>query len=188
MASLTVRKLDEEIKAYLRMRSARNGRSVEEEVRVILREMVRGVPFEFSAAPPPQPASPPADTSFRLPARAAVTGNQPRVTLIIGGGIAAYKALDLIRRLKERNIQVRCVLTKAAQQFVTPLSASALSNERAYTDLFDPQSEFDAGHIRLARDCDLIVVAPATADLMAKIAHGHADDLASAILLASDKK
>jgi phosphopantothenoylcysteine decarboxylase/phosphopantothenate--cysteine ligase len=186
MASLTVRKLDEEIKAYLRMRSARNGRSVEEEVRVILREMVQGVPFEFSAAPPPQPASPPADTSFRLPARAAATGNQPRVTLIIGGGIAAYKTLDLIRRLKERNIQVRCVLTKAAQQFVTPLSASALSNERAYTDLFDPESEFDAGHIRLARDCDLIVVAPATADLIAKIAHGHADDLASAILLAAD--
>lgn len=186
MASLTVRKLDEEIKAYLRMRSARNGRSVEEEVRVILREMVQGVPFEFSAAPPPQPASPPADTSFRLPARAAVAGKQPRVTLIIGGGIAAYKALDLIRRLKERNIQVRCVLTKASQQFVTPLSASALSNERAYTDLFDPESEFDAGHIRLARDCDLIVVAPATADLMAKIAHGHADDLASAVLLAAD--
>jgi phosphopantothenoylcysteine decarboxylase/phosphopantothenate--cysteine ligase len=76
------------------------------------------------------------------------------------------------------------VLTKAAQQFVTPLSASALSHERVYTDLFDPESEFDAGHIRLARDCDLIVVAPATADLMAKMAHGHADDLASAILLA----
>ena len=110
-----------------------------------------------------------------------------RVTLIIGGGIAAYKALDLIRRLKERHIHVRCVLTKAAQQFVTPLSASALSHERVYTDLFDPESEFDAGHIRLARDCDLIVVAPATADLMAKMAHGHADDLASAILLAANR-
>jgi phosphopantothenoylcysteine decarboxylase/phosphopantothenate--cysteine ligase len=109
------------------------------------------------------------------------------VTLIIGGGIAAYKALDLIRRLKERRIHVRCVLTKAAQQFVTPLAASALSGERAYTDLFDPESEFDAGHIRLARDCDLIVVAPATADLMAKMAQGHADDLASAILLAANR-
>ena len=185
MASLTIRKLDEEVKVYLRMRSARNGRSVEEEVRVILREMVQGVPFEFTAAPPPQPVSPPAD-SFRLSARAPDTRDQSRVTLIIGGGIAAYKALDLIRRLKERSIRVRCVLTKAAQQFVTPLSASALSNERAYTDLFDPESEFDAGHIRLARDCDLIVVAPATADLMAKIANGHADDLASAILLAAD--
>ena len=79
------------------------------------------------------------------------------------------------------------MLTKAAQQFVTPLSASALSHERVYTDLFDPGSEFDAGHIRLARECDLIVVAPATADLMAKMAQGHADDLASAILLAADR-
>ena len=113
-------------------------------------------------------------------------GDQASVTLIIGGGIAAYKALDLIRRLKERHIDVRCVLTKAAQQFVTPLSASALSHERVYTDLFDPGSEFDAGHIRLARECDLIVVAPATADLMAKMAQGHADDLASAILLAAE--
>jgi phosphopantothenoylcysteine decarboxylase/phosphopantothenate--cysteine ligase len=110
-----------------------------------------------------------------------------RVTLIIGGGIAAYKSLDLIRRLKERRIEVRCVLTRAAQQFVTALAASALSHQRVYTDLFDPESEFDAGHIRLARDCDLIVVAPATADLMAKMANGHADDLASAILLATDK-
>ena len=118
------------------------------------------------------------------------TGALPEasVTLIIGGGIAAYKSLDLIRRLKERRIEVRCVLTKAAQQFVTPLSVSALSHERVYTDLFDPQSEFDAGHIRLARDCDLIVVAPATADLMAKMANGHADDLASAILLATNRK
>jgi len=187
MASLTIRKLDEEVKTYLRMRSARNGRSVEEEVRVILREMVQGVPFEFTPTlPPAPPVSPVADSSFRSPAPAPHTSDRPRVTLIIGGGIAAYKALDLIRRLKERNIRVRCVLTKAAQQFVTPLSASALSNERAYTDLFDPESEFDAGHIRLARDCDLIVVAPATADLMAKIANGHADDLASAILLAAD--
>ena len=110
-----------------------------------------------------------------------------RVTLIIGGGIAAYKALDLIRRLKDRHMHVRCVLTRAAQQFVTPLAASALADERCYTDLFDPQSEFDAGHIRLARDCDLIVVAPATADLMAKMANGHADDLATAILLATDR-
>ena len=82
---------------------------------------------------------------------------------------------------------MRCVLTKAATQFVTPLAASALSGERAYTDLFDPESEFDAGHIRLARDCDLIVVAPATADLMSKMAQGAADDLASAILLAATR-
>jgi phosphopantothenoylcysteine decarboxylase/phosphopantothenate--cysteine ligase len=117
----------------------------------------------------------------------AQPAGQASVTLIIGGGIAAFKSLELIRRLKERHIDVRCVLTKAAQQFVTPLSASALSHERVYTDLFDPGSEFDAGHIRLARECDLIVVAPATADLMAKMAQGHADDLASAILLAANR-
>jgi phosphopantothenoylcysteine decarboxylase / phosphopantothenate---cysteine ligase len=177
MASLTIRKLDEAVKAYLRLRSAGNGRSVEEEVRIILGELSQGRPHQaVPQAPLPAPAA-------FIP-RVAKAG-EVRVTLIIGGGIAAYKALDLIRRLKERQIHVRCVLTKAAQQFVTPLAASALSGERAYTDLFDPESEFDAGHIRLARDCDLIVVAPATADLMAKMANGHADDLATATLLAA---
>ena len=184
MASLTIRKLDETIKVYLRLRSARNGRSVEEEVRVILAGLIEGRP-EFPATPS-QASLPPADAQSR-PTRRTSAPEQPRVTLLIGGGIAAYKALDLIRRLKERHIHVRCVLTKAAQQFVTPLTASALSNERVYTDLFDPESEFDAGHIRLARDCDLIVVAPATADLMAKMAQGYADDLASAILLAANR-
>ena len=111
-----------------------------------------------------------------------------RVLLIIGGGIAAYKSLDLIRRLKERGIAVRCILTKAAEQFVTPLSASALVGERVFTDLFDLAGEFDVGHIRLAREPDLIVVAPATADLMAKLAGGHADDLATAVLLATTAK
>jgi phosphopantothenoylcysteine decarboxylase/phosphopantothenate--cysteine ligase len=182
MASLTIRKLDEAIKTYLRLRSAQNGRSVEEEVRVILRQTIEGVPFDFAASRPAAP--PPAEAPSRAPGRTGAA-DQARVTLIIGGGIAAYKSLDLIRRLKERNIRVRCVLTSAAQQFVTPLSASALAHERVYTDLFDAESEFDAGHIRLARDCDLIVVAPATADLMAKMAGGHADDLASAILLAA---
>ena len=137
--------------------------------------------------PAAAPASPLAEARQPAPRRRRATGGQARVTLIIGGGIAAYKALDLIRRLKERHIDVRCVLTKAAQQFVTPLAASALSHERVYTDLFDAESEFDAGHIRLARECDLIVVAPATADLMAKMAQGHADDLASAILLAANR-
>src|ERR1700719_1774374 len=186
MASLTIRKLDEAIKVRLRLRSAKNGRSVEEEVRVILRETIQGRP-EFPASSSHAVLSPPAEAPSRAPRRAAHAADQGRVTLIIGGGIAAYKALDLIRRLKERHLHVRCVLTKAAQHFVTPLTASALSNERAYTDLFDPESEFDAGHIRLARDCDLIVVAPATADLMAKMAQGHADDLASAILLAASR-
>jgi phosphopantothenoylcysteine decarboxylase / phosphopantothenate---cysteine ligase len=184
MASLTIRKLDEAVKAHLRLRSARNGRSVEEEVRVILGETLKGRP-QLPAAPS-QAVPTPGENRYRSPQRAH-PGDEARVTLIIGGGIAAYKALDLIRRLKERHIRVRCVLTRAAQQFVTPLAASALSNERCYTDLFDPESEFDAGHIRLARECDLIVVAPATADLMAKMAQGHADDLASAILLAANR-
>ena len=109
------------------------------------------------------------------------------VLLIIGGGIAAYKSLELIRRLKETGASVRVVMTKAAQEFVTPLAAQALSGERVFTDLFDRDQEFDVGHIRLARDCDLIVVAPATADRMAKRAYGLADDLASAVLLATDK-
>ncbi len=181
MASLTIRKLDDTIKAYLRLRSAKNGRSVEEEVRVILREYTEGRPL-----PEAEAFGTPADAALPTPQHDRNAG-EARVTLIIGGGIAAYKALDLIRRLKERHIRVRCVLTKAAQQFVTALAAGALSGERAYTDLFDPDSEFDAGHIRLARDCDLIVVAPATADLMAKMAQGHADDLASAILLAASR-
>ena len=111
-----------------------------------------------------------------------------RVLLVIGGGIAAYKSLELIRRLKERGAKLRVVMTKAAQEFITPLAAGAIAGERAFTDLFDPASEFDVGHIRLARDTDLVVVAPATADLMAKMAGGHADDLASAVLLATDKR
>ncbi|MDE2330646.1 MAG: bifunctional phosphopantothenoylcysteine decarboxylase/phosphopantothenate synthase, partial [Bradyrhizobium sp.] len=171
MASLTVRRLDDAIRDELRLRAARNGRSVEDEVRTILRDASLGRTDSAAAA-----------ATARPPARHSAS-TQPRVTLIIGGGIAAYKALDLIRRLKERHIDVRCVLTKAAQQFVTPLAAGALSHERVHLDLFDPESEFDAGHIRLAREADLIVVAPATADLMAKMAHGHADDLATAVLL-----
>lgn len=111
-----------------------------------------------------------------------------RILLIIGGGIAAYKSLDLIRRLRERGAAVRCVMTAAAQNFVTPLAAGALSADHVFTDLFDRQDEQDVGHIRLSRESDLIVVAPATADLMAKAANGLADDLASAVLLATDKK
>ena len=111
-----------------------------------------------------------------------------RALLIIGGGIAAYKSLELIRRLKEQGVAVRVVMTEAAQRFVTPLAAGALAGERVFTDLFDQAQEFDVGHIRLARECDLVVVAPATADLMAKAAHGLANDLASAVLLATDKK
>ncbi len=111
-----------------------------------------------------------------------------RILLIIGGGIAAYKSLDLIRRLRERGASVRAVMTAAAQEFVTPLSVGALTAEHVFTDLFDRQDEQDVGHIRLAREADLIVVAPATADLMAKAAHGLAGDLASAVLLATDRR
>ena len=110
-----------------------------------------------------------------------------RILLVIGGGIAAYKSLDLIRRLRERGGAVRVVMTAAAQAFITPLSAGAIAGEHAYTDLFDAKTEFDVGHIQLARDADLVVVAPATADLMAKMANGLADDLASTTLLATDK-
>jgi phosphopantothenoylcysteine decarboxylase / phosphopantothenate---cysteine ligase len=112
---------------------------------------------------------------------------QRRILLVIGGGIAAYKCLDLIRRLREEGASVRAVLTHAATQFVTPLSVAALTSEKAFTDLFDLNDEHEIGHIRLSREADLIIVAPATADLLAKMAGGHANDLASTVLLATDK-
>ncbi|ALV26706.1 bifunctional phosphopantothenoylcysteine decarboxylase/phosphopantothenate synthase [Pannonibacter phragmitetus] len=115
-----------------------------------------------------------------------MTGGK-RVLLIIGGGIAAYKSLDLIRRLRERGVKVKVVMTAAAQQFITPLAAGALTAEKVYTDLFDREAEQDVGHIRLARDTDLIIVAPATADLMAKMAQGLAGDLATTVLLATNR-
>ncbi len=108
-----------------------------------------------------------------------------RILLVIGGGIAAYKALDLIRRLRERGAGVCPVLTRGAQEFVTPLAAAALAGERAHTDLFDRAEEADIGHIKLARRADAVVVAPATANLMARMATGHAPDLASTVLLAT---
>ncbi len=110
-----------------------------------------------------------------------------RILLIVSGGIAAYKSLDLIRRLRERGAAVRCVLTEAATQFVTPLSVSALSEDRVYGDLFSLTDEHEMGHIQLSRDADLVVVAPATANILAKMAHGIGDDLATTVLLATDK-
>ena len=110
------------------------------------------------------------------------------ILLIIGGGIAAYKSLELVRRLTERGVRTRAILTKAGAQFVTPLSVAALSGERAYDDLFSLTDEAEMGHIQLSRSADLVVVAPATADLMAKMANGLANDLASTALLATDKK
>ncbi|NWJ24628.1 bifunctional phosphopantothenoylcysteine decarboxylase/phosphopantothenate--cysteine ligase CoaBC [Rhizobium sp. RM] len=109
------------------------------------------------------------------------------ILLIISGGIAAYKSLDLIRRLKERGAKVTPIMTKGAQEFVTPLAVGVLSATHVFTELFSRQDEQDVGHIRLARECDLVLVAPATADIMAKMAHGLADDLASAVLLATDR-
>jgi len=110
-----------------------------------------------------------------------------RVLLIIGGGIAAYKCLELIRRLKERGATVRAIMTRAAEEFVTPLSVSSLTGEIVYRSLFDLTQEAEMGHIQLSRDADLLVVAPATADLMAKMASGQANDLATTALLATDK-
>src|SRR6185312_10900226 len=186
MASITIRQLDDDLKHRLRLRAARNGRSMEEEARIILGDAAAlkakaGASRHQAAAADRNDA-----TDDARPRRVLATGTQ-RVVLIIGGGIAAYKSLDLIRRLKERGLAVRCILTRAGREFITPLSASALSGERAFTDLFDPTTEFDVGHIRLAREADLIVVAPATADLLARMAGGHADDLACAVLLATDR-
>lgn len=110
-----------------------------------------------------------------------------RILLIIGGGIAAYKSLELIRLIRRRGGRVRCIVTSAGRQFVTPLSVASLSGERVYEDLFSLTDEAEMGHIQLSRDTDLLVVAPATADLIAKIAQGRADDLASTALLATDK-
>src|SRR6185312_13057005 len=176
MASLTVRQLDEKLKRSLRLRAARRGRSMEDEVRTILREAADERPDA------------PSDPSSAAARKSSAGAPARRVLVIVGGGIAAYKSLDLIRRLKERGLAVRCILTKAAEHFVTPLAAGAIVGERVFTDLFDPAHEFDVGHIRLARETDLVVVAPATADLMAKLAGGHANDLATAVLLATTAK
>jgi phosphopantothenoylcysteine decarboxylase/phosphopantothenate--cysteine ligase len=111
-----------------------------------------------------------------------------RILLVIGGGIAAYKALDLIRRLRERGASVRAAMTKAAGEFVTPLSVASLTGDKVYADLFSLTDEAEMGHIELSRDADLVVIAPATADLLGKLANGLANDLASTLLLATDKK
>src|SRR5476649_2299333 len=156
MASLTVRQLDDRLKKQLRLHAAKHGRSVEDEVRNILRSAAADTE-EFATL------SPPAEHQERH-TNQTHDAARLRVLLIIGGGIAAYKSLDLIRRLKERGAVVRAIMTAAAQEFVTPLSAGALTGGKVFTDLFDTDSEFDVSHIRLARETDLIVVAPATAE------------------------
>ncbi|MBD3625386.1 MAG: bifunctional phosphopantothenoylcysteine decarboxylase/phosphopantothenate synthase, partial [Rhodobacteraceae bacterium] len=110
------------------------------------------------------------------------------ILLIIGGGIAAYKSLELIRLLQKQGASVTPVLTRAAEQFVTPLTAGALAGNKCFRDLFDLTDEAEMGHIELSRAADLVVVAPATADLMGKMANGLADDLASTLLMATDKR
>ncbi len=166
MASITIRNLDDAAKERLRVRAAQNGRSMEEEARLLLGGLEEAKP-QATASPP-------------------VAGllQGKRILLIISGGIAAYKTPDLIRRLRERGAHVRPLMTAAAQQFVTQLTIGAVAADHVFTDLFSREDEQDVGHIRLARDADLIVVAPATAGLMAKMANGIADDLASAVLLA----
>src|SRR5690348_14102382 len=145
MGSLTIRNLRDDLKQRLRVRAASRGRSMEEEIRQIL--------SEAGAPPSPRPATPPASPARMTRAASAPSRPAPgpavlagrRIVLVIAGGIAAYKSLDLIRRLKERGALVRVVMTRAAQEFVTPLAAGALSGERVYTDLFDAATEFDVG-------------------------------------------
>jgi phosphopantothenoylcysteine decarboxylase/phosphopantothenate--cysteine ligase len=181
MASITIRSLDPAVKEALRRRAAANGRSMEEEARICLAQLTSHMQTAVSAPTPlaPGPAHATASVHKSLAGR--------RILLIIGGGIAAYKCLDLIRRLRERGAAVRPVMTAAAREFVTELSVGALAGDRVFTELFDRADEHDVGHIRLSREADLIVVAPATADLMAKMANGFANDLASTVLLATDK-
>ncbi|MCZ8370776.1 MAG: bifunctional phosphopantothenoylcysteine decarboxylase/phosphopantothenate synthase [Porphyrobacter sp.] len=119
--------------------------------------------------------------------KAAAAGVSPRILLVVGGGIAAYKACELVRLIRKGGADVICVLTKGGQQFVTPMSLAALSENQVYTNLFDLKNEAEMGHIQLSREADLVVVCPATADLLAKMATGIADDLATTLILATDK-
>lgn len=175
MASITIRNLDEAAKQALRERAAVNGRSMEEEARLLIASLTKaGMQAQTAAARPlPHPVA----TGGSLAGKS--------ILLVITGGIAAYKSLELIRRLREHGASVRCVMTAAAQKFVTADAVGAVSGGRVFVDLWDRDAEHDVGHIRLARDNDLIVVAPATADFIAKMANGLGDDLASTIMLAN---
>jgi len=208
MASLTVRNLDESTKENLRIIAAKNHRSMEEEARLALASYINsaagfdksigtpvstqkatgmlGEPFSGHLPELSSPAGRTAACAIGCENSDTVLSLQSkRILLIIGGGIAAYKSLDLIRRLRERGAIVRVVMTLGAQQFVTPLAAAALAGGQVFTGLFSKDNEQDIGHIRLSREADLIIVAPATASRLAKVANGIGDDLAGAILLAS---
>ena len=189
MATLTIRNLDDKTKQALRERAAKNGRSMEEEARILLGKLdsqklndLPGSQISDISDTDPFDFDEPALIDKYYPA----TGK--KVLLIITGSVAAYKSLDLIRRLKERGVGLDVVMTKAASEFISPLQIGALSHTKVYVDLFNREDEHDVGHIRLARDADLIVVAPATGNMIAKMAHGLGDDLASAILLAAKNK
>ncbi|MBX4335306.1 bifunctional phosphopantothenoylcysteine decarboxylase/phosphopantothenate--cysteine ligase CoaBC [Bartonella raoultii] len=168
MASITIRNLSPEAKEALRIRAARNGVSMEEEARRLLSN-------PLTSAIHTSQTSPVEEKSLQ----------SKSLLLIIGGSIAAYKALDLIRRLQERGAHLNIIMTKAAQKFITPLAAEALSAGTVYSNLFSREEEHDIGHIRLARNADLIILAPATANRIAKIANGIGDDLANCVLLAA---
>jgi phosphopantothenoylcysteine decarboxylase/phosphopantothenate--cysteine ligase len=195
MANITIRNLDDEVKELLRQLAAQNNLSMEEQARLMIRAAVEGQLGPASRIEQieatlrelaGEKAKSHSKTSLPVKDRSGSLANR-RILLVIGGGIAAYKVLDLIRRLRERGTAVRPVMTAAAQEFVTPLSVGALAADHVFTDLFDRKDEHDIGHIRLSREADLIVVAPATADLMAKLANGLANDLASTVLLATNK-
>ncbi|WP_292191526.1 flavoprotein, partial [Mesorhizobium sp.] len=167
MASITIRNLDDEIKELLRRLAAENDRSMEEQARVMIRAAVEGQAGSVGRidqieetlrelASAHRLEVPIVAASGKMLPRGSLSGK--RILLIIGGGIAAYKALDLIRRLRERGAAVRVVMTSAAQEFVTPLSVGALSADHVFTELFDRQDEHDIGHIRLSRETDLLVV------------------------------
>jgi phosphopantothenoylcysteine decarboxylase/phosphopantothenate--cysteine ligase len=168
---------------------------MEDETRTILRELLLVDWTSAKPLPPPvtgtrvgrsPPIPRPAAATRAASTRSAEGLASASILLVISGGIAAYKSLDLVRRLRERGATVRAVMTKAAQEFVTPLSVGALTGGTVFTDLFSREEEHDVGHIRLAREADLLIVAPATADLLARMAAGLAGDLAGAILLATD--
>ncbi len=187
MATITVRNLDGKTKQALRERAARSGHSMEEEARILLNagSILDHENQTFSGS---IDALKIVDEASNISIDPNYPARGKTVLLIICGGIAAYKSLDLIRRLKERGVKVRVVMTHAAGEFITPLSVGALSHSKVYCDLFSREDEHDIGHIRLAREADLIVIAPATANIIAKTAHGIVDDLASAVLLASNGK
>lgn len=170
MASITIRNLDPAVKESLRVCAAENGHSMEEEARqrLSVSSLARGSVAVQAAS---------------VPAAQTLAGKS--ILLIIGGSIAAYKALDLIRRLRERGARVRVVMTEAAQAFITPLAAGALAGGHVFTDLFSRMDEQDVGHIRLAREADMVVLAPCSADRLAKMAAGFGSDLAGAVLLAT---